>query len=70
MFGFCDHVTCHISYALVDDLRHGRHDAFCLRAIEALALQALHEVVGVKMKVVPRSGGADAAVRMKKEWST
>jgi len=70
MIGFCDHVTCHISYALIDDLRHSRHDAFCLRAIEALALQALHEVVGVKVKVVPRSGGAEAAVGLKKVWLT
>jgi hypothetical protein len=70
VIGFCDHVTCHISYALVDDLRHSRHDTFCLRTIEALALQALYKVVGVKVKVVPSNGGADTAVGLKKEWLT
>ena len=70
VISFCDHVARHIPYALVDDLRHSGHDALCLRTIEALALQALHKVVGVKVKVIPQRGGAETAVRVKKEWLT
>ena len=61
MIGFGDHVTCHVPNALVDDLRHSGHDAFGLRTIEALALQALHKMVGVKVKVISRGGGAEPA---------
>jgi hypothetical protein len=68
VIGFGNHVTCHVTYALVDDFRHSGHDAFCLRSIEALALQALHEMVGIKVKVIPRNGGAETAARLKKEW--
>lgn len=68
MIGFGDHVACHVPYALVNDLRHSGHDAFCLRAIEALALQALNKMVGVKVKVIPRCGGAETTAKLRKEW--
>jgi hypothetical protein len=46
------HVTRHVPNAFVNDLRHGRHNPFRLRAIQSFALQALDEMVGVKMKVL------------------
>jgi hypothetical protein len=70
VLGFGDHVTRHVPYALVDNLRHGGHDAFGLRAIETLALQALHKVVGIKVKVIPRDGGAETPVELRKERRT
>ena len=53
---FSHHITCHIPYALVDNLRHCRHDTLSLRAIEALALQPLHEMMRVKVEVQPLRG--------------
>ena len=68
MVSFGDHITRHVPYALVYDLRHGGHDTLGLRAIQSLALQALHKVMSVKVKVVPRGIGAETPVEMRKEW--
>lgn len=62
MVCFSDHITCQVPYALVYNLRHSRHDALRLRTIQTLALQALHKVMGVKVKVIPRSCGAETPV--------
>lgn len=47
-----DHVARHVADALVDNLGHRAHDALCLRTVEALALETLHEVVCVEVEVV------------------
>jgi hypothetical protein len=62
MVCFSDHITRHVPYALVYNFRHSGHDALCLRAIKTLALQALHKVMGIKVKVIPRSCGAETPV--------
>lgn len=62
MVCFSNHITCHVPYTLVYNLRHCGHNALCLRTIQTLALQALHKVMGVKVKVIPRSCGAETPV--------
>jgi hypothetical protein len=59
---FSDHIACHVPYALVYNLCHSGHDALSLCTIQTLALQALHEVMGVKVKVIPRNCGAETPV--------
>jgi hypothetical protein len=62
MVCFSDHITGHVPYALVYYLRHSGHDPLRLRTIQTLALQALHKVMGVKVKVIPRTCGAETPV--------
>jgi hypothetical protein len=64
---FSDHIACHVPYALVYNLRHSGHDALCLRTIKTLALQALYKVMGIEVKVITRSCGAESPVKLRKE---
>ena len=50
LLSLCDHITGHIAYALINDLRHGGHNPFGLRAIQTFPLEALHKVMRIKMK--------------------
>lgn len=56
-----DHITRHIPDTLINNLRHRTHNALRLRSVQSFALEPLHEVVRVEMKVVYPPGDMEVS---------
>lgn len=61
LFGFGDHVICHVPNGFVDDFRHGGHDTLRLFSFETFTLEALDKVMCVKVEVAAFGGIAEGA---------